>query len=202
MASQFMFVINWFYFGTVGSLKPLHWFVLGFVGLVGLVVSLLEYFNLKREYVADFKIRRQRKYFGRHTVLFIVLWLLFFVLRGITLQEVVYLILIILIAGIPSVVMYHIIKKKKPYSIYIRGNTLIVSNEQFQKRDLTQLTGIRYDRLKKDFWLDFKGKGRILLSVKEYLPEDMEAFLHLLVDKSAYDIVIPENYVADVRVRR
>jgi len=154
---------------------------------------LIEYFLLAKDFEADYKIRSQRKDFPKYGIVFTVAFLLFLVLIGMDFTTIGFIILVfaVIMARLLLGIFY---KKKKPYTLFIKGNELVLKREWIQKRDLRDLTDILYDRLYKEFWLYFKRNSRISIPTGEYEKEDIENFLKILLEKSDYDVSIPDNY--------
>ena len=53
-------------------------------------------------------------------------------------------------------IMVFVYKKKKPYTIFIKDNELILNRRWTLKRNLTELIQIRYDRFSKNLKLGYR----------------------------------------------
>ena len=90
-------------------------------------------------------------------------------------------------------------KKKKPFTLFIKDSELILNNRWNQKRDLTELTQIRFNRFSKNLKLDFKSKSEISIKITEYKTDDIQKFLEILIEKSENNVFVPNNYKPKIK---
>ena len=95
--------------------------------------------------------------------------------------------------------MWFIYKKKKPYTIFIKGNVLILNRRWNLKRNLTELTQIKYDRFSKNLKLDFKTKREVSIKSTEYKTDEIQRLLEILIEKSENNIFVPDNYEPKIK---
>mgnify|MGYP006151248227 CR=1 FL=1 len=89
--------------------------------------------------------------------------------------------------------MWFIYKKKKPFTLFIKDNELILNKPWTQKRNLTELTQIQFDRFSKNLKLDFKSKSGVSIKTTEYKTDEIQTLLGILIDKSENEVSIPNN---------
>jgi hypothetical protein len=163
------------------------------VVLILLVSVLWEYSVLNKNYESDFKMQSQRKVIGIFEFINAVTWTLLLRFKHYD-KNMIFLILMFWTFPFTELIISLIYKKKKPYTIFIKGNELILNKRWMQKRNLIELTQIRFDRFSKKLKLDFKSKSRISIKTTEYKTDDLQTLLKILINKSEYDVFIPNNY--------
>ena len=169
------------------------------VFLIFLTVFFWEYSVFNNNIKADFKIRSQRKTISLLEIGMAIVWtstILFLSGNRITFS---YLIFVFWSIPFSEFIMWFIYKKKKPYTIFIKGNELILNRRWNLKRNLTKLTQIQYDRFSKNLKLDFKSKFEISIKSSEYNTDDIEKLLEILIEKSENNISIPNNYKPKIK---
>ena len=165
-----------------------------------LVVSILlttvlwEYSVLNKNYQSDFKMRSQRKIIGIFELINAIAWTLLLSFSNDIYKEIIFLILIFWTFPITELIMWFIYKKKKPFTLFIKDNELILNKRWTQKRNLTELTQIRFDRISKNLKLDFKSKSGISIKTTEYKTDEIQTLLGILIEKSENEVFIPNNY--------
>ena len=167
--------------------------------LIFLTVFFWEYSVFNNNIKADFKIRSQRKTISLLEIGMAIVWtstILFLSGNRITFS---YLIFVFWSIPFSEFIMWFIYKKKKPYTIFIKGNELILNRRWNLKRNLTKLTQIKYDRFSKNLKLDFKSKFEISIKSSEYNTDDIEKLLEILIEKSENNISIPNNYKPKIK---
>lgn len=178
-----------------------HFFEYKFSSIINISLVLLcfvtfilwEYNILQREYVADFKIRSQRKQIDIFNLLYTVfMTLLLWPWEGD--GDIIYLISLFWIATVTELVFWFVYKKLKPYRIYIKDNTLILKNLWVKVRNINELIKIDFNRFTNNLTLEFRTKSEVSLKIKDYKSEDLEKLLNILIDKSDYDVFIPNGY--------
>ena len=93
-----------------------------------------------------------------------------------------------------GMIMWFIYKKKKPYTLFIKNDELVLNKRWKQKRNLTELTQIQFDRFSKNLKLDFESDSEISIKTTEYETGSINELLDILIKKSKYDVAVPDNY--------
>jgi hypothetical protein len=155
---------------------------------------LWEYSIFNKSYDADFKIRSQRKSFGIFELIFAIAWTLILVSGKENYKSIIYLIFIAWTIPIVELFMWFIYKKEKPFTLFIKKNELILNTRWNPKRNLTELTQIKFDRFSKNLKLSFKSKSEILIKTTEYKTDEIEKLFEILIEKSENNVFIPKNY--------
>jgi hypothetical protein len=174
------------------------------VNIVLLLLILLtpvfwEYSVLNKNYESDFKMQSQRKVLGLYELIYAIAWTLLLTFTNDSHKDVIFLILIFWTFPLEEIVLWFIYKKKKPFTVFIKENQLILNNRWTQKRNLTELTQIRYDRFSKNLKLDFKSKYEISIKTTEYNSDDIQKLLEILIEKSENNVFIPNNYEPKIK---
>ena len=86
------------------------------------------------------------------------------------------------------------LQKEKPFTVFIKDNELILLKYGTKKRNLKELTQIRFDRFSKILKLDFKSESKVSIKATEYKPDDIKKLLGILIEKSENDVFTPQNY--------
>tara|TARA_R110002111_G_scaffold250117_1_gene314329 strand:+ start:60 stop:671 length:612 start_codon:yes stop_codon:yes gene_type:complete len=162
--------------------------------LIFLTLFLWEYSVLNKSYNCDFKIRSQRKKVGILEFVNALIWTIFLWSMNDDNNGLVFLISIFWTFPIAQLIMWFIYKKKKPFTLFINNNELILNNRWTQKRNLTELTKIRFDRFSKNLKLVFKSKSEVSIKTTEYKADDIQKLLDILIEKSEYDVFVPQNF--------
>jgi hypothetical protein len=126
-------------------------------------------------------------------------WTLYILLLNDNSETLSYLVFVFWAIPFSEFIMWLIYKKKKPYTIFIKGNELILNRRWILKRNLTELTQIQYDRFSKNLKLDFKTKRVVSIKTTEYKTEEIQTLLEILIEKSENDIFIPNNYEPKIK---
>ncbi|MFB9097672.1 hypothetical protein [Flavobacterium jumunjinense] len=172
-----------------------------------LVVSILlttvlwEYSVLNKNYESDFKMRSQRKVIGIFELINAIAWTLLLSFSNDSYKEAIFLILIFWTFPLTELIMWFIYKRKKPFTLFIIGNEFILNKGWTQKRDLTELTQIQFDRFTKNLKLDFKSKSGILIKTTEYKADQIQSLLGILIEKSENKVFVPNNYEPKIKNR-
>lgn len=164
------------------------------VALIFLTMFMWEYSIFNKRYVADFKLRSQRKTFGIFDFFNVIFWSLFLWFGYSNNKNIYFLILIFWCSTLVELVMWFIYKKKKPYTIFIKDKVLILNERWTQKRNLTELIKIKFDRINKNLKLEFKSKSSVSIKTSEYKSDDIKTLLEVLIKKSENAVSIPKNY--------
>ena len=167
--------------------------------LILLTPILWEYSILNKNYESDFKMKSQRKTFGIFELINAIAWTLLLWLGNDNYKNVIYLIFIFWTFPIADLIMWFIYKKKKPYTLFIKDNKIILNKRWTQKRNLTELTQIGFDRFSKNLKLDFKSKSEISIKTTEYKTDEIQKLLQILIEKSENNVFIPQNYEPKIK---
>ena len=165
-----------------------------------LVVSILlttilwEYSVLDKNYESDFKMRSQRKVIGIFELINAIAWTLLLHFSIDSYKNAIFLILIFWTFSLTELIMWFVYKKKKPFTLFIKDNELILNKRWTQKRNLTELTQIQFDRFSKNLKLDFKSKSGVSIKTTEYKNDEIKNLLRILIEKSENEVFIPNNY--------
>ena len=163
------------------------------LAIIFILLFLEKYFLIGKNYVADFKIRSHGKRPSNFQILITLFWTaLYFFDDNST--HLLFIVLLFWSQTIIDIVINFVYKAKKPFTIFIKDEELILNNIWKQKRNLTDITEIEYDRFSKRMILNFKSKWKVSINTDEYEPHDMESFLEIMIEKSEYDIGIPQNF--------
>lgn len=159
-----------------------------------LLLFLMEHSVFNKNFDSVFKFRKQRK-IPRKLNFFIVFgYTVLISLVDYSLTTKIFLILFIWISLILELSMYLLYKKKKPFTIFIKNNELIIVNKGVHKRNLNGLHRILFDRIYKEFELRFDKGYKLKINFKDYKKEDIDKLLGILIEKSKHPIFIPNNY--------
>ena len=169
------------------------------VVLIFLTSFFWEYSALNNNFESDFKIRSQRKKIGIFDFVNAIIWTGILVFWDYNSDSLIFLALIFWSFPIVGLIMRFIYKKKKPFTLFIKDNELILSNRWTQKRNLTELTQIRFDRFSKNLKLDFKSKSEISIKTSEFNVDDIQKLLEILIAKSENNVFIPNNYEPKIK---
>ena len=165
-----------------------------------LVVSILlttviwEYSVLNKNYESDYKMRSQRKIIGIFELINAITWTLILYFSNDSYKDVIFLILIFWTFALTELIMWFVYKKKKPFTLFIKDNELILNKRWTQKRNLTELTQIQFDRFSKNLELDFKSNSGVSIKTTEYKTDEIQTLLGILIEKSENEVFIPNNY--------
>lgn len=167
--------------------------ILTTVGIVWVSLSVLN-----KDYEADIKFRSQRKtfdFFKIGILIFLTLFVIFFINHDVFYF---YMIALFWVGCFVDFIMSFVYKARKPYTIFIKDNQLILSSEWTRKRDLTELTNIYFDRFSKNLILYFKTNSRVYIKTTAYQIIDIQKLLEILIKKSNQEVFVPENYKAEI----
>lgn len=163
------------------------------VTLCFIIILVWEYNTLKKEYVADFKIKSQRKQINIFNLLYAIL-MTFLLWPWEGEKDIIYLISLFWIAALAEVIFWFVYKKLKPYRAYIKDNTFILKNRWVEVRDIDKLIKIEFSKFTNNITLHFRTKSEVSMNIKDYKPEDLEKLLKILIEKSEYDVSLPNNF--------
>lgn len=167
--------------------------------LIFLTSVLWEYSVLNKNYKSDFKIRSQRKKIGILDFVYAIFWTATLVIWNDNHDSLLFLALIFWTFPLAELIIWFVYKKEKPFTLFIKDSELILNNRWNQKRDLTELTQIRFDRFSKNLKLDFKSKSEISIKTTEYKTDDIQKFLEILIEKSENNVFVPNNYEPKIK---
>ncbi|WP_422103989.1 hypothetical protein [Winogradskyella sp.] len=187
-------LIGLFVFGIILETEYAHELKTVFIFLTLLFAFLWEYSVLGKIFESDFKLRSQRKSIGIFDIGYALCWTLFILFLSDHSESLVYLVFAFWAIPFAELMMWFVYKKQKPFTLFINGDELILNNRWTQKRNLTELTQIRYDRFSKNLKLYFKSKSHIPIKTKEYHVDDIQKLFEILIEKSEYKVSIPQNY--------
>ena len=167
---------------------------IGLVFLILLTAVLLEYPPLKKNFESDFKMRSQRKIIGRFGLLSAVAWTIFWWFGTEDYKDILFLTFLFWIFPLAEIIVWFIYKREKPYTLFIKDNELTINSRWIQRRNLTELKEIRFDRISKILKLDFESNSTVVIKTLEYKPEDIGKLLEIIIEKSENNVFIPLNF--------
>ena len=177
-----------------------HLFVnIALIVLIFLTTFSWEHSVLNTNYDADFKMRSQKKTISLFDIGNALFWTAFLFLMFDTIESAIFIAFFFWSIPIAEFVMWFIYKKKKPFTLFIKDNELILNKRWTQKRNLTELTQIRFDRFSKNLKLDFKSKSEISIKTTEYKTDKIKTLLGILIEKSENEVFIPNNYEPKIK---
>ncbi|QCE43386.1 hypothetical protein [Psychroserpens sp. NJDZ02] len=166
--------------------------------LIFLISFLEEYSIANKNFESDFRIRSQRKKIGGFLLVIATFWTTLIFLNE-NYKNLIFIVLILWSDPITKFSMYFVYKIKKPYTLFIKDNELILNNRWTQKRNLNELTQIQFDRFSKNLELNFKSKSAVTIKTVEYNVEDIEKLLEIMIEKSENYVFIPQNYESKIK---
>jgi hypothetical protein len=167
---------------------------IGLVCLMYLTLFLWEYSILNKTYESNFKIRSQRKIIDIYELMYIISWTVLLSIPNYQYKN--HILIIVFFWGFPIIdlFMWFVYKTKKPFTIFIKEDELILNTRWIKKRNLTEVTQIKFDLFSKNLKLNFKSKAEISIKTTEYKVEDIKKLLEIMIEKSSHNIFIPQNY--------
>ncbi|MCF1192873.1 hypothetical protein LRR18_14860 [Mangrovimonas sp. AS39] len=192
-------LIGLYVFGTI--LKTDYVIPLKIVFSVAFFITafLWEYSVLNKSFESEFKIRSQKKTINLFDIGMATFWTLYILLWSDFRESFSYLIFVFWVIPLNEFIMWFIYKKKKPFTIFIKDNELILNKRWILKRNLNELTQIQYDRWSKNLKLDFKTKREISIKSTEYKTEEIQKLLEILIEKSENNVFVPNNYKPNIK---
>ncbi|AUC81039.1 hypothetical protein [Lacinutrix sp. Bg11-31] len=166
--------------------------------LIFLTSFLEDYAILNNDYESDFKIRSQTKKISIFSFVIASFWTTLLIIND-NYSNVIFIILIFWVHSIVEFIMHFIYNAKKPFTIFIKDNELILNKRWHPKRNLNELTQIQFDRFSKNLKLDFKSKSEISIKTTEYNADDIQKLLEILIEKSENNVFIPNNYEPKIK---
>jgi hypothetical protein len=167
--------------------------------LLYLLIFLQEYSVFDKNYESDFKIQSQKKLPNFFHLGLITFWTLLIYLGNFKNPTKVFLILSIYTSFILELIMFFLYKKKKPYTLFIKNNELILLERGNQKRDLIGLNRILFDRFNKNIEFTFDKGFKLKINTINYKKEDIDELLDIVIEKSKHPVFIPKNYLEEKR---
>ncbi|MFD2909093.1 hypothetical protein ACFSX9_10115 [Flavobacterium ardleyense] len=152
-----------------------------------------EFSFLKKDFESEYKIRSIARKTSLLIWIFPIFWTLLIFSKG-KIEEAPFFIALIWVPNLMEIIVFFIYKVQRPFTLFIKGNEMIIKQNYIRKRNLSELTQINYDRFSKEFILSFKHKSKIYIKTREYCIDDTEKLLEILIEKSEYNLMIPQNY--------
>ena len=185
-------IIGLYVFGTLYKTEYTFILKITFTVLAFICTFLWEYSVLNKHFESDFKCRSEKKTFEIFQIGNAIAWS-FFILFDSN-KDLQYFIFILWIIPFTELIIWFIYKSKKPYTLFIKENTLILNRRHIEKRKLNELVQIKYNRFSKNLKLDFESEREVSIKTTEYKPEAIKNLLAILIEKSRNPVFIPENY--------
>ena len=162
-----------------------------------------EYSIFNKNFESTFKMRSQKKTIKAIKVfdfIFAIVWTLPLYFNN-NYNKNTIIIFFILVCTFPvfELIIGFIYREKKPYTIFIKENELIIKQGWILKRNLAELNQIQYNRFSKNLKLDFKSKSEVSIKTTEYKIDDIQTLLEILIEKSENKVFIPNNYKPKIK---
>jgi hypothetical protein len=140
----------------------------------------------KKSFTADFKMRSQKKVMDIFHTGLALFWTFLLIDSNDdeTQNQNILVGMLLWMQPITSLLLYFVYKKKKPVTIFIKDDELIINNRWLQTRNLMYLIRIDESTFKRELNLNFKGKSEVSIPIKEYRTEDLQEFLKIIIAKS------------------
>ena len=192
-------LIGLFVFGII--LKTQYSFALKiiFSTVFFILAFLWEYSVLNKNFKSDFKMRSQKKVVSVFQIGMAAFWTLYILFLTDYKESLRFLIFVFWAMPIAEFIMWFIYRSKKPYTLFVNGNELILNKRWIQKRDLTQLNQIQFDRFSKNLKLNFEKKREISIKTTEYKVKEIQSLIDILIEKSEHNVFVPENYKPKIK---
>lgn len=191
-------LIGLFVFGTILKTEYSLALEITFTILTFIIAFFWENSLIKKTFDSDFKIKSQRKTISLFDIGMATFWTIYLLILGDN-SNISYLVFIFWAIPFSEFIMWFIYKKQKPYTLFIKGNELILNRRWIVKRNLTELTQIQYDRFSKNLKLDFKTKREVSIKTTEYKTNEIQQLLEILIEKSENNVFVPNNYEPKIK---
>jgi hypothetical protein len=192
-------LIGLFVFGTILKTEYSLALEITFTILTFIVAFLWEYSLLNKTFESDFKLRSQKKTISLYDFGMGIFWTLYILLLSDNRETLSYLIFVLWAIPFSEFIIWFIYKKQKPYTLFIKGNELILNRRWIVKRNLTELTQIQYDRFSKNLKLKFNSKREVSIKTTEYKTGEIQKLLEILIEKSENNVFVPNNYEPKIK---
>ena len=192
-------LIGLFVFGTILKTEYSLALEITFTILTFIIAFFWEYSLFNKTFDSDFKIKSQRKTISLFDIGMATFWTIYILILSDNSDTLSYLTFVFWAIPFSEFIMWFIYKKKKPYTIFINKNELILNRRWILKRNLTELTQIQYDRFSKNLKLDFKTKREVSIKATEYNTDEIQKLLEILIEKSENNVFVPNNYEPKIK---
>jgi hypothetical protein len=192
-------LIGLFVFGTILKTEYSLALEITFTVLTFIIAFFWENSLLKKTFDSDFKIKSQRKTISLFDIGMATFWTIYLLILSDNSDTLSYLVFIFWAIPFSEFIMWFIYKKQKPFTVFIKGNELILNRRWIVKRNLTELTQIQYDRFSKNLKLDFKTKRQVSIKTTEYKTNDIQQLLEILIEISENNVFVPNNYEPKIK---
>jgi len=192
-------LIALFVFGTILKTEYSLALEITFTILTFIIAFFWEYSLFNKTFDSDFKIKSQRKTISLFDIGMATFWTIYILILSDNSDTLSYLTFVFWAIPFSEFIMWFIYKKKKPYTIFINENELILNRRWILKRNLTELTQIQYNRFSKNLKLDFKTKREVSIKATEYNTDEIQKLLEILIEKSENNVFVPNNYESKIK---
>ncbi|MCI2229242.1 hypothetical protein MC378_08690 [Polaribacter sp. MSW13] len=159
-----------------------------------LILFYWEYSVFDKKIESSFKIKSQKKLITWYHSFFVIQMTMITINLNFDTSTKIILLLFTWTAIVLDIIIFFLYKKKKPYTLFIRNNEFIFIEKWTNKRDITGLNRILFDRISKKLEFRFDDNYKLKINTLEYKKADIDKLLELLLEKSNYPISIPNNY--------
>lgn len=152
---------------------------------------LLFYKDAIRTIDGDFIFRRQKI---RVSMIFFVISALTPVTAFLFAGKFNFIPLVLSLTGLIAVIIItRLAKRLKPVGFVVAGDKLIVNKPGGISRNLNNLNGVKLNGLTEELILSFNQENRLVIQRDEYLPEDIERFVSICIEKSNGNLIVSDN---------
>lgn len=124
--------------------------------LIYVILFLWEYSIFKNNFHFDYRFKNQTKAFDVFSLIFPVIYTLLFTINNYISESEILLIIVFWSFPVIEIFMRFIYKIKKPYTIFIKDDQLMLNKRSFKSRNLSNLVQISYNRFTKNLVFDFE----------------------------------------------
>jgi len=188
-------IIGLYVFETILKTEYSFPLIILFITTIYTIAFFWEYSVLNKSFESDFKIRSQKKTISIFDIGFALFWTLFFIFLTDFKESFNYFVFVFWAIPIAEFLIWFTYKKKKPYTIFIKDNELVLNKRWTQKRKLTELTQIQYNSFSKNLKLGFNTKSEVSIKSTEFKAEEIQKLLEILIEKSENNVIVPDNYI-------
>ena len=159
-----------------------------------LILFYWEYSVFDRKVDSTFKMKSQKKLLSWFHSFFLGQTIAITLNLNFDISTAILLFVFVLMGIVLDLIINFLYKKKKPYTLFVSRNELFFIGKWIEKRDITGLNRILFDRINKKFEVRFDKGYRLKINTLEYKKEDVDKLLEIFIEKSKHSISIPNNY--------
>lgn len=170
-------------------------YIFGTILMVVSIWAYIEWFKKGASFKYDYRFRKIKKIMTwRDWWYSPVLIITYFYLTES--QDLYGLIILYSIWYISYIIGHVLIRYKKPYTMIIKNNVLMVNDlAECDKRILLQAHKLGFSLRNEKLVIYFKTEGALQINAREYQVKDLEEFIELIIEKSEHDLERPYHYI-------